>query len=472
MGKELLCQIAVLEQQAGGISEELSNLRAQCLREAADAAFAEYSCTVVEQLEAFSNQIIKESCGPGDGPGDGLFNGVVRKSRLHRVLMRYNQLDYALREAVGDEELDHTADLSEMRIVFTAGEGGAADVGDVITAWSLLKGVATRPFKAQHGDQLCIKMFELPSDFHLGVHRVALRPPPGQDRADAARVLVKAWHNILRAEKIRQLHGLRKGDLLIPNLPASWGPWDTLEAMPCVVWLQVDAKCKTARPMPQPAAKCMPTSWSRLARRRRVGRASLDWRMKQAPLVRRRVGHASLDWHGTITNSYNRIPWANREAIDHLVFESIRDGDDYSLLSFAGKTRAAKTRHQIEADRQLSLYFSSKEYENMKFTRNRIGPGGKADYIVSQLREDVDWVHFDDRHIIVDEINTLRHPNLRAVLITNAYTLANGIQDLLQDRQRQQRFLDSANAAVVAAANESIAPTSKRRRLQWWPEHS
>ena len=468
MGKELLCQIAVLEQQAGGISEELSNLRAQCLREAADAAFAEYSCTVVEQLEAFSPQLAKQSCGPGDG----LFNGVVRKSRLHRVLMRYNQLDYALTEAVGDEELDHTADLSEMRIVFTAGEGGAADVGDVITAWSLLKGVATRPFKAQHGDQLCIKMFELPSDFHLGVHRVALRPPPGQDRADAARVLVKAWHNILRAEKIRQLHGLRKGDLLIPNLPASWGPWDTLEAMPCVVWLQVDAKCKTARPMPQPAAKCMPTSWSRLARRRRVGRASLDWRMKQAPLVRRRVGHASLDWHGTITNSYNRIPWANREAIDHLVFESIRDGDDYSLLSFAGWSREAKTRHQIEADRQLSLYFSSKEYENMKFTRNRIGPGGKADYIVSQLREDVDWVHFDDRPIIVDEINTLRHPNLRAVLITNAYTLANGIQDLLQDRQRQQRFLDSANAAVVAAANESIAPTSKRRRLQWWPEHS
>ena len=448
MGKELLCQIAVLEQQAGGISEELSNLRAQCLREAADAAFAEYSCTVVEQLEAFSPQLAKQSCGPGDG----LFNGVVRKSRLHRVLMRYNQLDYALREAVGDEELDHTADLSEMRIVFTAGEGGAADVGDVITAWSLLKGVATRPFKAQHGDQLCIKMFELPSDFHLGVHRVALRPPPGQDRADAARVLVKAWHNILRAEKIRQLHGLRKGDLLIPNLPASWGPWDTLEAMPCVVWLQVDAKCKTARPMPQPAAKCMPR--------------------KQAPLVRRRVGHASLDWHGTITNSYNRIPWANREAIDHLVFESIRDGDDYSLLSFAGWSREAKTRHQIEADRQLSLYFSSKEYENMKFTRNRIGPGGKADYIVSQLREDVDWVHFDDRPIIVDEINTLRHPNLRAVLITNAYTLANGIQDLLQDRQRQQRFLDSANAAVVAAANESIAPTSKRRRLQWWPEHS
>ena len=103
----------------------------------------------------------------------------------------------------------------------------------------------------------------------------------------------------------------------------------------------------------------------------------------------------------------------------------------------------------------------------MKFTRNRVGPGGKADYILSQLREDVDWVHFDDSHIIVDEINTLRHPNLRAVLITNAYTLANGIQDLLQDRQRQQRFLDSANAG-----GESIAPTSKRRRLLWWPEHS
>ena len=460
MGKELLCQIAVLEQQAGGISEELSNLRARSLREAADAAFAEYSCTVVEQLEAFSNQIIKESCGPGDGPGDGLFNGVVRKSRLHRVLMRYNQLDYALREAVGEEELDHTADLSETRIVFTAGEGGAADVGDVITAWSLLKGVATRPFKAQHGDQLCISMFELPLDFHLGVHRVALRPPPGQDRADAARVLVKAWHNMLRAEKVRQLHGLRKGNLLIPNLPASWGPWDTLEAMPCVVWLQVEAK--------QPAAKphfpvwCMPR--------------------KQAPLVHRRVGHASLDWHGTITNSWdNRIPWANREAIDNLVFESIRDGDDYSLLSYAGWTREAKTRHQIEADRQLSLYFSSNEYENMKFTRNRTGPGGKADYIVSQLREDVDWVHFDDRHIIVNEINTLGHPNLRAVLITNAYTLANGIQDLLQDRQRQQRFLDAANAAVVAEATppllkrrfryyasavrrRRLAPTSKRRR--------
>ena len=73
------------------------------------------------------------------------------------------------------------------------------------------------------------------------------------------------------------------------------------------------------------------------------------------------------------------------------------------------------------------------------------------------------------------------HPNLRAVLITNAYTLANGIQDLLQDRQRQQRFLDAANAAVVAEATppllkrrfryyafavrrRRLAPTSKRRR--------
>ena len=250
MGKELLCQIAVLEQQAGGISEELSNLRAQCLREAADAAFAEYSCTVVEQLEAFSNQIIKESCGPGDGPGDGLFNGVVRKSRLHRVLMRYNQLDYALREAVGDEELDHTADLSEMRIVFTAGEGGAADVGDVITAWSLINGVATRPFEAYLGQQLCISMFELSFEFHLGVHRTTLRAPSGRDKAAATKHMVKTWHKMIRAEKVRQLHGLKEGDLLFPNLPSSYGPCDTLEAMPCVVWLCVEqGALKKARQM-------------------------------------------------------------------------------------------------------------------------------------------------------------------------------------------------------------------------------
>ena len=69
-------------------SQELSKLRAQCLRETADAAFAEYSCTVVEQLKAFSPQLLRES----GGPEDGLFNGFVRKSRLHRVLMRFIQL--------------------------------------------------------------------------------------------------------------------------------------------------------------------------------------------------------------------------------------------------------------------------------------------------------------------------------------------------------------------------------------------
>ena len=100
----------------------------------------------------------------------------------------------------------------------------------------------------------------------------------------------------------------------------------------------------------------------------------------------------------------------------------------------------------------------------MKFTFNRVGRGGKADYIVSQLRIDVDWVHFDDRRQIVDEINSLRYPNLKAVLITHANTLADGIHDLLQDRKRQQRVLDASISDVVAAV-PSVNSSAKCRRL-------
>ena len=226
-------------------SQKLSKLRAQGLREAAAAAFAEYSCTVIEQLGAFSNQLFKESCGPEDK----LFKGQVRGSRLHRVLMRYDQLDYALREAVGDEEVDHTEDLSKMRIVFTAGEAGVnINAGDIITAWSLINGVPTRPFLAYLGQQLCISMFELSFEFHRGVHRITLQAPPGRDKAAAAKHLVKTWHNMFLEEKVRQLHGLKEGGLRIPNLPPSWGPCDTLEAMPCVVWLFV-GQGKKARQM-------------------------------------------------------------------------------------------------------------------------------------------------------------------------------------------------------------------------------
>ena len=185
-------------------------------------------------------------------------NGLVRKSRLHRVLMRYNQLDYALREAVGDAEVDHTEDLSKTRIVFTAGEGVSTapseHQGKVITAWSLINGVATRPFLAYLGQQLCISMFELSFEFHLGVHRTTLRAPQGRNKAAATKHMVQTWHKMFRAEKVRQLHSLKElpelREQLFPNLPSSYGPCDTLEAMPCVVWLGVEqGALKKARQM-------------------------------------------------------------------------------------------------------------------------------------------------------------------------------------------------------------------------------
>ena len=228
-------------------SQRISRLRAQSLRAAAAAALAEYSYTVFQQLKAFSKQLTKESCGPEHK----LFKtGHVRLSRLHRVLMRYDQLDYALREAVGDADFDHTEDLSKTRIVFTAGEGGAADVGDTITAWRLINGVATTPFEAYLGQQLCISKFELSFEFHLGVHRTTLRAPSGRNKAAATKQLVKTWHEMFRAEKVRQLQDLKSGELLCPNLPLSYGPCNTLEAMPCVVWLCVEkGALKRARQM-------------------------------------------------------------------------------------------------------------------------------------------------------------------------------------------------------------------------------
>ena len=228
-------------------SQMISRLRAKSLREAAAAALAEYSYTVCQQLKAFSRQLSKESCGVEHK----LFiSGQVHHSRLHRVLMRFDQLDYALTEAVGDADVDHTEDLSKTRIVFTAGEGAVADVGTVFTAWRLINGVATTPFLAYLGQQLCISMFELSFEFHLGVHRTTLRAPSGRNKAAATKQLVKTWHKMLRAEKVRQLQDLKSGELLCPDLPLSYGPCNTLEAMPCVVWLSVEkGALKRARQM-------------------------------------------------------------------------------------------------------------------------------------------------------------------------------------------------------------------------------
>ena len=238
-------------------SQKISRLRAKSLREAAAAALAEYSFTLCQQLKAFSRQLSKESCGVEDK----LFiSGQVHHSRLHRVLMRFDQLDYALTEAVGDAdvETDHTEDLSKTRIVFTAGEGGAAGfdprpetgVGDVLTAWRVINGVATTPFRAYLGQQLCISMFELSCEFHLGVHRTTLRAPSGRDKAAATKQFVKSWHHMFRAEKVRQHQDLKSGELVLPDLPLSYGPCTTLEAMPCIVWLNVEkGALKRARQM-------------------------------------------------------------------------------------------------------------------------------------------------------------------------------------------------------------------------------
>ena len=143
---------------------------------------------------------------------------------------------------MGDEEgFDHTKQLSKTRIVFSAGEGGVSRAdGQVITAWRLINGVAESPFEAYLGQQLCISMFELSFEFHKGVHRTTLRAPSGRNKAAATKQLVKTWHEMFRAEKVRQLQDLKSGELLLPNLPLSYGPCNTLEAMPCVVWLWVE----------------------------------------------------------------------------------------------------------------------------------------------------------------------------------------------------------------------------------------
>ena len=119
----------------------------------------------------------------------------------------------------------------------------------------------------------------------------------------------------------------------------------------------------------------------------------------------RRRGFTSLDWHRTIFFPARtpRISDDIRNALYDLVFESMRDGDDYALLSFCGAEVERRTRRVIDEDDELSLYFSDENGSpSLKFVRERTGPGGKADWIVSQLRDDIDWTHFDDQRCVID----------------------------------------------------------------------
>eukprot|EP00959_Pyramimonas_sp_CCMP1952_P314821 6590056-Pyramimonas_sp.AAC.1 len=86
---------------------------------------------------------------------------------------------------------------------------------------------------------LRIIAFELGSAFDEGVARCLPRKPPARrgGREAAAEAAHLAWCALLRADKVRQWEDLEQGRMVLPALPLEWGPVDSLERMPCAVWL-------------------------------------------------------------------------------------------------------------------------------------------------------------------------------------------------------------------------------------------
>ena len=105
--------------------------------------------------------------------------------------------------------------------------------------WLLKAGVGDKAFVAPRGLKLRVGMFEVGLDFDVRVLRFGLRPPKGRDKEQVSQVSVKAWRDLSLASKITQLHSFRGGALVMPPLPRDWGAVQSLEGMPCVVWVLV-----------------------------------------------------------------------------------------------------------------------------------------------------------------------------------------------------------------------------------------
>ena len=172
-------------------------------------------------------------------PGDTLFRtGCQRKSRVHRVLSDVDGFLSILDAAQTD---DNKALLIKNGHI----ECAWADISEH-QLWRLVNGCAasTQFAPPKNKTRLRLIAVELRLDIHVTSHRFWFQTPPsvrlGISREAATRACVEAWRKLVYDEKKAQFKAYqRDDDLVLPPLPAEWGPVDAVQRMPCALWIQL-----------------------------------------------------------------------------------------------------------------------------------------------------------------------------------------------------------------------------------------
>ena len=162
----------------------------------------------------------------------------TRESRTHRILMPLDCLQTCLQSTASR----HVEALRSRAWFAFDLEPRVAE-----SLWRLRGGRASERFRAtlveggpSDGSETHLRLigFELGSAWDERVARCLPRHPPWNGNRDAAAdAMILAWGALLRADKIRQWEDLQQGQMRLPALPLEWGPVDSLERMPCAVWL-------------------------------------------------------------------------------------------------------------------------------------------------------------------------------------------------------------------------------------------
>jgi hypothetical protein len=158
---------------------------------------------------------------------DSIFiSGYVRNTHTYRVLMK----------AAGVSQLIYNATRFCQGALLENGHIECPSFSlDAHPLWRLVNGqaAATEFVCARPDMQLRIVAFELRLDYNLASHRFLLQKPSCSAETHWA------WEALLVAEKLSQYTMYQNNyGVELPRLPATWGPVDGVDQMPCALWIR------------------------------------------------------------------------------------------------------------------------------------------------------------------------------------------------------------------------------------------
>lgn len=129
----------------------------------------------------------------------------------------------------------------------------------------------------------------------------------------------------------------------------------------------------------------------------------------------------SFDFHKTLTDGHNNVLPCAVQAVE-LISQEVGP-ENVRLLSYSGRATEKKTRQAIAHSAVQHILTE----DRLLFTREKTGSRGKAK-LAQRLAGGKAWIHFDDRHDIVEDF---KHHGMKAVMVSKKHNILDAAKYVL-----------------------------------------